>query len=189
MNLREASQRTAITRSTLSAPMAWYLDRRPDFYPGKSILHLGCGKAIHDSNALREEAGFYAEYDPGTAPDTSVLRVAYDYVFAVYVLNTLPESDRIDCYHQILRCLKVRTKESISYPFRRPLAIVAVRRDLGNTQGTPHDDGIITSRGTFQTAYGLEKMYTEIRDMGGRPYWTHARPGYIIAAFEHKASK
>jgi hypothetical protein len=175
MSLTWLSLKTAISRKDLSAPMRWFSEHRPDFNPGKSILHLGCGKAEHDSNFLRQEAAFYAEYDPVTRPDNTILSVQYDYIFAFYVLNTLPAGKREEFMDMVYRCMK-STETSMAY--------LVVRPSLGNLKGRPFQSGIITSRDTYQRAYTVEDLRKEMTGGGFYPWWCRKVNGFIIGAMK-----
>ena len=132
------SGKTAIARTKVSAPTQWLIDNY-GFY-GK-ILHFGEGKAYQDTQALRDLPGVDSveAYDPNSAHlHKRVLPpvgAGFDYVVCNYVLNVLPEEDR---------------SAALVAAFGRGLYNIFTVR-LDKVEGKPYDDGVITSKGTFQS--------------------------------------
>jgi len=147
--------KTATARRGASKPLRFLLERGL-IKPNEKILDYGCGKGS-DVETLRS-LGFDVEgwdpYQPGW-DDPSVLKDEYyDVVLNFYVLNVLPIEHRYDVLVGIWRVLRKGGR-----------AYIAVR-DVSESKipkGTPYEDGIITSRGTFQTWFTPEKLEETIR--------------------------
>jgi SAM-dependent methyltransferase len=100
----ETSHKTSISRSKMSAPCKWLLDK--GVLVG-SVLDFGCGRG-KDIEELRK-LGVAAEgWDPNPKLDydPSVLDYEYDTVLCTYVLNTLPEEEENKVIAAALRCVK-----------------------------------------------------------------------------------
>lgn len=132
------SRLTQMTRTRSSRPARWVLHNAALW--NRTVLHHGRGKAVVDSEILYEAGAHVSEYDPNVdeIADTTVLHREYDIVMSNFVLNVLPRDARVVVYNQILRAVKPGGA-----------AYIAVRTDKVN--GTPFQDGVVTSRGTFQT--------------------------------------
>lgn len=133
------SELTQIARTEVSAPTRFIVD---NCYLFGKVLHFGEGKAYADTTALDLVPGvdYVQPYDPNSPEewkrDRSVLRgCQYDIVVSNYVLNTLTAAERQDAF-----------MESFYAGCR---AYITVRID--KVKGEPFQDGVITSRGTFQT--------------------------------------
>lgn len=129
------SEKTAIARTKVSAPTQWLLDN--DKLDG-NVLHFGEGKAFQDTAAIQNapNVDMVVAYDPNSynplkrqLPDE-----VFNYVVCNYVLNVLTENER----HPAL--CDAYTHASTLY--------VTVRLD--KVKGEPYQDGVITSKGTFQ---------------------------------------
>lgn len=132
-----ARHRTAIGRSTLSAPMA-ALNQAGMLTDTTTILDYGCGRG-DDLRAL-QAAGFDAVgWDPHFAPDRSVL-APRDIVNLGFVLNVV---DDIAERQSVLRAAFDLAETC--------LAVAVMLVGKGDVSGLrPHKDGFLTSRGTFQ---------------------------------------
>lgn len=147
------SKMTAIQRPTLSKPLRWILEVGEDM--GRSrVFHQGPGRPTNpDREHLRAASAICLEYDPHWGPkDRKVLRRGNcKYAVSIYVLNVLPPKTR----RQALRDLRMTlTVNGVAY--------IAVRRNMSNpiSNLTPHEDGFMTTIGTFQKQF----TYDDLRD-------------------------
>lgn len=133
----DKSRLTQMTRTAPSRPTRWLLETRT--VENKTVLHHGRGKAFVDSVAMWEAGAVVTEYDPNVPgiDDPDVLHQHYDVVVSNFVLNVLPPVERDRVLDEIMRAVKFGG-----------VAYIAVRTDKVN--GTPVEDGVLTSRGTFQ---------------------------------------
>lgn len=137
------SRLTQRRRGTVSRPIRWIINNMPRTLKGERILHYGEGKAYADTYALTCASGVQAVgYDPNSEYyDSRWLPEEYfDVVIASYVLNVLPPKQRAVV---IGECLA-----------KADIAIFAVRTD--KIEGRKYEDGVITSRNTFQKSYGRQ---------------------------------
>lgn len=158
------SRLTQMTRNSVSRPTRWLLEN-VDF-TGKAVLHHGRGKAVRDTAALDcSGATFVAEYDPNVEEiaDSCMLSIPYDIVVSNFVLNVLPPDTRDEVCDELFDCVFDRSGR----------AYVSVRTD--KVEGTPVADGVLTSRGTFQTQLSVSD-WTEYFDR--EPI--HTDSGYAI---------
>lgn len=144
--LAKHSQRTQISRQSVTTPTRVLMERYPDRLQG-SILHHGEGKAGADTDALGATG-----YDPYAAREESRnrehLSKQYDTVVSNFVFNTLPPQHRSSVRDEMLGAVK---------PGGR--AIVSLRSD--RISGTPHEDGVVTSKGTFQKSYNPDSALAD----------------------------
>ncbi len=140
--------KTAMSRTGLSAPTKYLLDK--GLIRGK-VFQQGRGKADHDAEAMSKTASAYSEYDPNYAPGRKALRKKYDTVISNFVLNTLPPTVRDSAWLDIQSTVG-----------RGGTAYISVRStgDKG-IRGEQSEDGVITSKGTFQKAYSMQDIVDE----------------------------
>jgi hypothetical protein len=154
---------TQIPRTRISAPTRFLLES--DLIFG-NVLHHGAGRAQHDSVAMLRTPGVIdvQEYDPygpyWTQRDSRLLANDYDVVVSNYVLNTLPPAER----QRVVNELGAVSTQHL---------FIAVRSD--KVSGTPYEDGVITSRGTFQRTYTPQEAQVEF----GIPV-VHRGRGFVI---------
>jgi len=140
-SVSELSWQTAISRTRLSAPSAYLLDR--GLLKGR-ILDFGCGKG----DLAKFLEGDIEEYDPYYAPKRP--RGKFDVVVCNYILNVLPRPDRTKALADARSFLR---KGGVLY--------VTVRRDLekeaASTLGVrqfhvelPPGRSLVHRRGRFQ---------------------------------------
>ena len=158
-----APARTQIARGTrISAPVRRLCERHVDLIQGQRVLHHGEGKAQADTAMLRRYASSVTPYDPFSPdPDTrdpSRLLQAYDVAVSNYVMNVLPLRERVLAYAELLQAA--------------PVLLISVRSDHVN--GTPYDDGVMTSRGTFQHTFTVDEVLHAFRPMRGEVTILHA---------------
>jgi len=144
----KASKRCAIARKGLTAPLRSLL---PMLASGVEldVLHLGEGRAVYDTKALRKRFGQCEVFDPNFsgADDQVALANQYDIIWCCYVANVLPPEDRKRLYAVAAACTKGRT-------------YITVRRD--KIKGEPEQDGVRTSKGTFQRRYTELDLFNEL---------------------------
>lgn len=134
---------TAIARKTVSAPTRWLCEHH---YVYGDVLHFGEGKAYQDTAALEAlpgVGGVYA-YDPNSVDEYKrilPMGCQFDFTVCNYVLNTLMPMEREQAF--------------IDAFLKSVCAIFTVRID--KVEGQPWADGVITSRGTFQTQLSAEE--------------------------------
>ena len=151
--MEDKSKLTAIGRRDISAPVKGLKPILTQWLKYRSVLHHGCGRSVKDSEFLRSVSAVYAEYDPNFAPDRTVLLKRYDIVVSNFVLNVLPPEDRNDAWTDIATCVK---KHGIGH------AYITVRSDKDTSiKGEPYQDGVVTSKGTFQKGYSVEDFQVE----------------------------
>lgn len=148
----ERGSKTQIARGDrVSAPTRTLVERG-FIGPGDEVLHHGVGKA-HADTAMMEEAGAtVTEYDPGTpgADDRSALDRTYDAVVSNYVLNVLPPDTRDAVLDEIAGATSDDGQALITV--RSADAVEAIR------SGTPSEDGVVTSKGTFQKGFTPDEL-------------------------------
>jgi len=130
-----ARHRTALTRYELSAPIqslvkAGYLDG------GYRLFDYGCGKG--DDIRILNENGLSAQgWDPHFCPDAP--RTSADLVNLGFVINVIENPEE-----------RAATLVSAYELTVRVMVISAMLADRRTGEGTPHEDGILTGRNTFQ---------------------------------------
>lgn len=134
---------TAIARKTVSAPTRWLCENH---YVYGDVLHFGEGKAYQDTAALEALPNInevYA-YDPNSVDEwkrTLPIGCRFGFTVCNYVLNTLMPMEREQAF--------------IDAFLKSVYAIFTVR--ISKVEGQPWADGVITSRGTFQTQLSAEE--------------------------------
>ena len=135
------TERTQMARTGLSAPLRYILQNGYGPTKSQDVLHFGEGKALEDTIALRDNAPMTWAYDPHGLDeyvrDEQLLYSEYDWVYSGYVFNTLTEYDRVGAFHNMMNCV---APGGVAY--------IAVRTD--KVDGIAHEDGVITTRETFQ---------------------------------------
>lgn len=108
------SEKTAMHRTSLSAPVKWLLEKGY-LITGNSVLDFGCG---HGRDVLElRKLGFYADgYDPHWKPAEDLLLKQYNTVLCTYVLNVVEEQEEIEILRKLEKLGKV--------------IFITVRRDL-----------------------------------------------------------
>jgi DNA phosphorothioation-associated putative methyltransferase len=134
-----ARHRTALSRSTLSRPLATAVADQL-LHPGVSVFDYGCGRG--DDLRHLQALGYDADgWDPTHRPHAD--RCPADAVNLGYVVNVI---ENIDERAQTLRG---------AWDLTRQLLIVSARLtwDARDLIGRPLGDGLITKTGTFQKFY------------------------------------
>ena len=129
-------QRTAIGRSDLSMPARQAL-RDGVLESSQSVLDYGSGRG-QDAERLRRLGLRVNAWDPHFSPDTQPIPTSV--VLLTYVLNVIEDPDeRIDVLRQ-------------AWNLTQGTLVVSCRLswDARKVRGTPTEDGLLTSRGTFQ---------------------------------------
>lgn len=150
-----ARHRTAIRRFQYSRPISLAVSHRL-IQEDRTIFDYGCGHG-HDVGLL-QKSGLKAEgWDPYFRPDAP-LKPA-DIVNLGYVLNVIEDP--------------AERSETLRKAFALALKalVVAVRVDQSLDKGLPFQDGLITSRGSFQKIYSQAEFRQFLGDtLGVRPY-------------------
>ena len=136
--------RTAITRSTISRPLALALDDGL-LPPNTTVFDYGCGLG-GDVQRLAALGYSVSGWDPAHNPDAE-LRPA-DVVNLGYVVNVIENpSERVEVLRR-------------SWDLAKGVLIVAARPDweARSISGRRYADGILTSKGTFQKFYAQEEL-------------------------------
>ena len=146
MNAVTTSGKTQRVRNELSAPMR-ELSKFLEYNEWDSdFIHFGEGKAYLDTMEL-EKFGKVRPYDPNSSEEhTRTFPTPRSTGVAIYVFNTLPPLKR----ERVLLAFKNLCLDSW---------FIAVRCDP--IAGTPHEDGVTTSRGTFQKSYSEKEALAE----------------------------
>lgn len=143
--------KTALTRYKLSRPVKTLIEYA-QLAHDSSFLDYGCGLGA-DVRGLRE-LGFHAfGWDPVHAPEGP--RTEADVVNLGYVLNVIEDpAERLETLASAWRLTK------------RLLVVSALIRDTNtDTQrGVSYNDGILTTRNTFQRHFGQQELRCYIED-------------------------
>lgn len=140
-----ASGRTAIFRSGPSAPISVLL--KMGVFTSGSALNFGKGRYDFDTDAIKSVTSHCVGYDYTFSPNLDLLGCDYGFVYAGYVVNTLPPAARSYVWRQMKSCCKAG------------IVFVAARTDIIN--GKPSEDGVFTSIGTFQKSYRKKELLSE----------------------------
>ena len=139
--------KTAMRRYTCSRPVALALSDEL-IKEGDTFFDFGCGHGA-DVSYLRHRGISATGWDPFHLPDHPI--VAADIVNLGFVLNVIEEpNERSDTLR-------------IAFSLARKLLIVSVRVEHGLDSTAEFNDGVITSKGTFQKIYAQAdfKEYVE----------------------------
>lgn len=168
----EISKRTAIERGgKVSAPTQWPLAN--NCIHGDT-LHHGAGRAWADTATMIGELGRGAnvsEYDPNFPQicDPMPLACKWQTVVSNYVLNVLPPAER----QEVIKDIACATGE---------VAYVSVRSFRDHSiHGTPEQDGVRTSIGTFQKGYDAKDLLCELSAAFGHVKVIHESSGFVTA--------
>lgn len=155
---RTERQRTAIIRKTFSRPVRLALEAGL-FEATTTFFDYGCGHGI-DGDLLAARGYYSSGWDPYYFPN-NVIKTA-DIVNLGYVIN-------------VIECPQERREALLSaWSLARKMLIVAARTlPVEKGKGdTPYNDGILTSRRTFQKYYGqqeLKKYINSVLDADALP--------------------
>lgn len=141
---RTERQRTAIVRKTFSRPVRLALEARL-FETATTFFDYGCGHGI-DADLLAARGYYSSGWDPYYFPNNTI--EAADIVNLGYVIN-------------VIECPQERREALLSaWSLTKKMLIVAARTlPVEKGKGdTPYNDGIITSRRTFQRYYGQREL-------------------------------
>ena len=176
------SEKTQITRKTVSAPMRWIADNIY-FSHFDDILHFGEGKAFADTVALEVNGYPYVvAFDPNSPHvwkrDRCILNpefYTYTVGVSIYVFNTLLPAERAKAFEDMFACCE--------------RCVIAVRTD--KVKGSPAlgYDGVTTKRGTFQTQLNAGAWMEWFKRMS--PEWAsvevlHKTSNYVIIDIKRK---
>jgi len=163
------SAKTSIFRSGASAPMKVIIAK--GLLSKGSSINFGKGRFNHDTDEMKKITGHSVGYDYVYLPDIEVLGSSYDYLFASYVVNTLPRQARSYVWVQMSEIC-------------RGIAFVAARTDL--IKGIPDDDGIITSKKTWQKSYKKNELVEEALDFFDHVIEIKGKSGFSLVACSHQ---
>lgn len=150
---------TAIHRRSISSPLKCIL--KMDKLPKDSlILDYGCGYG-YDLNYLNS-SGFkavgYDKYIKDFSSD-NYQSSTYDIINCFYVLNVIPtEEERITLLQDLIKLLKNTGKIYIA------VRSIEEFNKSKNVNYTPYNDGIITSKSTFQKYFTKEYLHDLIHN-------------------------
>jgi DNA phosphorothioation-associated putative methyltransferase len=159
--------RTAMTRTGMSRPVAQALQDGL-IVAQRSVLDYGCGRG-GDVRRLRELGYAVSGWDPAHAPDEPLLPA--DVVNIGYVVNVIESAaERADALRQ-------------AWQLASWGLVVAARLDWQavSSGSVPVQDGILTSKGTFQKFYTQYELKTWIESALGTP--AHAAAPGIFYVF------
>lgn len=146
--------RTALSRSTLSAPMQ-ALGRFGFLRTDWTVFDYGCGKGDDIRGLLQQ--GFTAEgWDPHFAADAP--KIESDVVNLGFVLNVIED--------------EAERKQAVRSAFklaRKVLSIAVLTDKVASIAGSPFRDGYITSRNTFQKYFSREAFQQLLESSLMRP--------------------
>jgi DNA phosphorothioation-associated putative methyltransferase len=150
-----ARHRTAIRRFQYSRPISLAVAHKL-IRDDTTVFDYGCGRG--NDVGLLLKSGLKAEgWDPHFRPDPPVR--AADIVNLGYVLNVIEDpTERAETLRK-------------AYALAEKVLVVAVRVDQSLERGLPFQDGLITSRGSFQKIYSQAEFRQFVGDtLGVRPY-------------------
>lgn len=153
--------KTAMTRKYASMPCRYLLeDKKPS-----SILDYGCGKGS-DVIAFTEEGWEATGYDPYFSPELPPKDLKFEWVLCSYVLNVI--EDPLE---------RPKVIEDLVFYGRKVLIAVRHPKNIP-TKGTLLNDGIITSRGTFQKGF----TPNELKNLVGNDFkvWKHKHAVFAL---------
>lgn len=172
--------KTAIYRRTASAPLKFAI--KHNFLTKGLALHFGKGKADLDSKTISEITGQLCnEFDFVYHNYPEMLKKeAYDTVVATYVLNVLPKIQRFMTLQMIADLTKRTGTAIISVRSRRESAM----KQLYLT-AEPCEEGVRTSKGTFQIGYTSDELKNEIEPFFKHVLTLKTPSGFEIAICTH----
>lgn len=138
---------TALSRASLSAPVQ-LLVRHGLLRDGFTFFDYGCGRG-NDMEALKESGVQTDGWDPHFANDRP--RSDADVVNLGFVINVIEDAaERVEALHQ-------------AYKLTKRVLSVGVMLQSNDSTGLPFNDGVLTSRNTFQKYFtqGEVKNYVE----------------------------
>ena len=149
----EHSHRTAISRTKPSKPLRILLKDNL-LHKDDWILDYGCGKG-KDVKYLKE-LGFktivgFDPYNPKYAHPENLIAQTFDVILNFYVLNVVLPDERDLILENILNLVRDNGR-----------IYIAVRDISEKVNGTPYEDGVITSRGTFQKFFSTMELVAYI---------------------------
>ena len=164
--------RTAIGRVGLSVAARTVVE--DGLLDGRTALDYGCGRGDDVENLRR--AGYEVDgWDPYYFPLGE--RSAHDVVFLTYVLNTVENApERLSTLQDAWSC----TTRLLAVTTRLAWERIKVRGDA-------YEDGIVTSRGTFQHLFTTQELRALSQAALGQPAVV-ARPG-LVYVFRHDAER
>lgn len=143
-------QRTAIRRKTLSRPIRLAIEDGL-LTPTQTVFDYGCGHG--DDVRLLREAGYACDgWDPLTA--STGARTASDLVNLGYVINVIEEPGERD------------TALRTAWDLAREVLVVSARLVFEDTgRQRPLNDGVVTSRSTFQKFFTQPELQGYVRQV------------------------
>jgi DNA phosphorothioation-associated putative methyltransferase len=136
--------RTAIARQRLSMPARVAFDDQV-ITPKTSVLDYGCGRG-DDVRHLTALGVAVIGWDPHFQPDPPPQPA--DIVLLTYVLNVVENIEE----------RKATLRAAVRLARRCLVASIRLRWDEQSIRGADHEDGVVTSRGTFQAIYRPEEF-------------------------------
>jgi DNA phosphorothioation-associated putative methyltransferase len=145
---------TAIARRGLSMPARQAL-RDGIVKPSISVLDYGSGRG-QDVRLLRELGVDAVGWDPHFTEDSSA-PVAADVVSLLYVINVIEDAQE---RRQILEVAWGRARRAL---------VVSARLvwERHRVRGTENEDGVLTSRGTFQKLFAPSELRSLVQEVTG----------------------
>ncbi|GIU21007.1 hypothetical protein [Shewanella sp. MBTL60-007] len=170
----KVSARTSISRRSASAPLKHLIAKG---YLGTegSVLNYGKGRCSMDTDALNNRGLQCTDYDFSYANVPEVLGYCFSYIWAAFVVNTLPLHSRNHVWQEIANSTGLHGE-----------AFVAARSDADKgIKGTPYSDGLISSIGTFQKAYSKGELLEEALRVFDHAEEIKCPSGYRIVRCSH----
>lgn len=166
MSDRVARHKTAMSRATLSRPVATAI-RDSIVTPGTSLFDYGCGRGddLRNLNAL----GYHVEgWDPTHRASAS--RAPADVVNLGYVVNVIEDARE-----------RAETLRS-AWELAKKVLVVSSRLtwDARSLQGRPFGDGLVTRTGTFQKLYDQAELGSWIEETLGTETYAAAPGVYYV---------
>ena len=169
---------TAIKRKGLSAPMN-SIYRSGLLHSGTSLLDYGCGRG-GDVEYLESFMGAVG-YDPHPKfGKTCIRRNWFDIVTMIYVINVIPDpQERANALAKAWSYVTAGGYMYVAARSQGEIAMLARRHSWKS-----HNDGWLTSRGTFQRGFSNQEMHDLCPTQDVRDYHIFSRRGYRMIRFK-----
>jgi len=163
---------TAIGRNRLSVPARQAIADK-QILPGDSVLDFGCGRG-GDVRALQEMGCEATGWDPFYEPNTHLDRSHV--VLLTYILNVIEDPEE-----------RRRALER-AWELAGTVLIVSARLtwERSKVTGSNFNDGLLTSRGTFQRLFEARELRSYVEDVTGIRA-VSASPGIIYTFKDERA--
>ncbi|MEI8659334.1 hypothetical protein [Vibrio sp. Hal054] len=181
----KVSAKTSIYRKSESVPLRQLL--KCGCIKG-SVLNFGKGKYDTDSARIRAEVGNCTDYDYTYAP-LSLELFGHHFVtaIAIYVVNTLPLRARTIVYQQMADATRKDGRAYFAVRSDKDTGIRGVAHYETDESGNIYQDGVMTTRGTYQIGFSPEQIKKETSGYFQFSRIISYKSGYLIIECSHSA--